>query len=60
LFIDDFECFSNAKKALGEKYRQVPADRGDAGVPFDSAQGRLSTPFGWRLSSLRITFGKGL
>src|SRR5438309_1504839 len=25
------------------------------GVPFDYAQGRLSTSFGWRLTSLRMT-----
>jgi hypothetical protein len=25
------------------------------GVPFGSAQGRLSTSFGWRLTSLRMT-----
>jgi len=24
------------------------------GVPFDSAQGRLSTALGWRLASLRM------
>jgi len=26
-----------------------------AGSPFDYAQGRLSTPFGWRLAAVRVT-----
>jgi len=28
-------------------------DRNSSGVPFDYAQGRLSTTFGWRLTSFR-------
>src|SRR5579864_4679810 len=36
----------------------VLQDGDGGGVPFDYAQGRLPTPFGWRLTSLRMTAQK--
>jgi hypothetical protein len=38
--------------------KNIPEASGVAveyGVPFGFAQGRLSTPFGWRLTPLRMT-----
>jgi hypothetical protein len=49
------ESRSKSGEPLGRGLQNagVAADR--HGVPFDYAQGRLSTSFGWRLSSLRAT-----
>ena len=40
---------------LGEKTVSFNGGLRRRGAPFDFAQGRLSTAFGWRLTSLRMT-----